>query len=409
MTIKRLAALAAAAMMCAAVTTGCGDESSSAAESKNESKAAASSAADNNGGTGDTDGGELYVSAHTEQEEMRDISAWDLVSEMKIGWNLGNTLDATGGSGVDSETSWGNPTTTKEMVDVVKDAGFNVFRLPVTWDSHMDADYNVDPAWMARVHEVVDYAIDDGMFVILNTHHEEWYFPTEADKEQDIEQLTALWSQIAEEFKNYDEHLIFEGLNEPRLRETPKEWSGGDSESRDVVNEYEKAFYDTVRASGGNNDKRALMITGYAASSSRTCLQSILLPDYNDEHLIISVHAYLPYSFALDKAGTDQFDADTDAAPIDTLFTDLDDLFLSNHIPVIVGEFGCMNKMNDDERVECVEYYLSEAKEYGVPCVWWDNGAFVGEGENFGLLVRDDIIPDWRYDDLIEAMIQSAS
>ena len=408
MTLKRLAALAAAGMMCAAVTTGCGDESSSAADSKSDSKAASSAAGENNSGT-DTGDDALYVSAHSEQEDMRDISAWDLVSEMKIGWNLGNTFDATGGSGIDSETSWGNPKTTKEMIDAIKDEGFNVFRLPVTWDSHMDENYNVDPAWMARVHEVVDYAIDDGLFVILNTHHEEWYFPTEADKAQDIEQLTALWKQIAEEFKNYDEHLIFEGLNEPRLRGTNKEWSGGDNESREVVNEYEQAFYDTVRASGGNNDKRALMITGYAASSSRNCLQSILLPNYDDEHLIVSVHAYLPYSFALDTKGTDQFDADSDAGSIDTLFTDLDDIFLSNHIPVIVGEFGCMNKMNDEERVECVEYYLSEAKEYGVPCVWWDNGAFVGNGENFGLLVRDDIPPTWRPQDVVDAMLESAS
>ena len=334
MILKRIAAVSAAAVMCLALGS-CGDDSSSSeSASKTESKAASSQA--DSGDNSDTEG--LYVSKYDTQQEMSDESAWDLVSKMKVGWNLGNTFDATGGDGtVDAEISWGNPRTTKEMIDLVSQSGFNVLRLPVSWGTHMDENYKVDPAWMARVHEVVDYAIDNDMFVILNTHHEEWYFPTNEDKDQDIEQLTALWEQIAEEFKNYDERLIFEGVNEPRLRGTGKEWTGGDSESREVVNAYAKAFYDTVRASGGNNDKRSLMITGYAASSSKNCLQQIVLPNYDDDHLIVSVHAYLPYSFALDTKGTDQFDAAKDAASIDTLFTDLDEIFLSQHIPVIVG------------------------------------------------------------------------
>lgn len=400
MKLKKTLAFAAAVTMCLCAAS-CGSDNSSSDSKTDSSKKASDS------GTS-SEGDALYVSSHSEQEEMRDISAWDLVSEMKVGWNLGNTMDATG-EGLESETCWGNPKTTKEMIDTVKDTGFNVLRLPVTWDKHMDAEYNVDPAWMARVHEIVDYAIDDGMFVILNTHHEEWYFPTEEDKAQDIEQLTALWKQIAEEFKNYDEHLIFEGVNEPRLRGTGKEWTGGDNESREVVNEYAKAFYDTVRASGGNNDKRSLMITGYAASSSKNCLQSIELPNYDDDHLIVSVHAYLPYSFALDTKGTDQFDVNTDAGAIDTLFNDVQSVFLDQHIPVIVGEFGCMNKMNDEERIECVSYYLSTAKSYGVPCIWWDNGAFTGNGENFGLLVRDDYPPSWRPQGVVDAIIEAAS
>ena len=405
MFIKRIAAISAAAVMCLAMGS-CGDDScSSSADSKTESKAVSGSQADS-GDNSDTEG--LYVSKYDTQQEMSDESAWDLVAKMRVGWNLGNTFDATGGDGtIAAETSWGNPKTTKEMIDLVSQSGFNVLRLPVSWGTHMDENYNVDPAWMARVHEVVDYAIDNDMFVILNTHHEEWYFPTNEDKDQDIEQLTALWKQIAEEFKNYDERLIFEGVNEPRLRGTSKEWTGGDSESREVVNAYAKAFYDTVRASGGNNDKRSLMITGYAASSSKNCLQQIVLPNYDDDHLIVSVHAYLPYSFALDTKGTDQFDAAKDAASIDTLFTDLDEIFLSQHIPVIVGEFGCMNKMNDEERVECVTYYLSVAEQYGVPCIWWDNGAFVGDGENFGLLDRE-LIPEWKFQSIIDAIMATA-
>lgn len=342
MKLKRTLSLIIGAAMAVSCFAACGDSddsqtSDSAAQSDNsqtESEAQPSE--------GDT------------LQEMRDITAWELVQEMNTGWNLGNTLDANGSSGVEAETSWGNPVTTKEMIDAVKEAGFNVLRVPVSWGTHMDDDYNVEEEWMARVREVVDYGINNDMYVILNTHHEEWYFPTEEDKEQDIEQLTALWTQIAEEFQNYDEHLIFEGLNEPRLRGTALEWTGGDEASRAIVNEYAKAFYETVRNSGGNNPNRHLMITGYAASSSRNCLEAIDLSEFDDK-VIVSVHAYLPYSFALDTQGTDQFNADTDGGVIDTLFNDLNDLFLSKNIPVIVGEYGCVNKYNPEERVECIE------------------------------------------------------
>lgn len=401
MKLKRILAAALAAALCL-MCAGCGSSDSS-------SSADSASSADSS--TAEGGSGEQKKEKDNSIKPMRDITAWELVKEMKTGWNLGNTFDATGGNGLSAETSWGQPTTTKLMVDAVKAAGFDVFRLPVSWGNHMDGDYKVDQEWMDRVREVVDYAIDDGMFVILNTHHEDWYFPTEENKEDDIKQLTALWSQIAEEFKGYDEHLIFEGLNEPRMRDTPQEWTGGTQTSREIVNEYEKAFYDTVRASGGNNDKRALMISGYAASSDPKVLQDIKLPDENDKHLIISVHAYLPYSFALDTKGTDKFDASSDGGVIDSLFDNLDNLFLSKEIPVIIGEYGSMNKnFNVEDRVECVKYYLSAAKEKGVPCVWWDNNAFVGNGENFGLLSRNNVISDnftgvWDPQEMIDAIM----
>lgn len=321
-------------------------------------------------------------------KDIRDISAKQLVSEMKIGWSLGNTLDARDSKGLGAETSWGNPKTTDNMIKLLKDTGFNVLRVPVTWDGHMDDDYNVDSDWMARVKEVVDYGINNGLFVILNTHHEEWYYPDAKNKDQDIKQIKALWSQIADVFKGYDEHLIFEGLNEPRLRNSSFEWNGGTPEAQEIVNEYETAFYETVRNSGGNNDKRHLMITGYAASSMTSALEAIKLPE-NDDKIIVSVHAYLPYSFALDTNGTDKFNENTDTVSIDSLFGSLDKLFLQKGVPVIIGEFGSVNKFNEQDRIACAKYYLSTAKRYGVPCIWWDNGVFVGNGENFGLMRRD--------------------
>ncbi|MDE7223435.1 MAG: glycoside hydrolase family 5 protein [Acetatifactor sp.] len=336
---------------------------------------------------------------------MNDISPMELVKEMRIGWNLGNTLDAVGsGVGVTSETAWGNPKTTQEIIDAVIDQGFNVIRIPVSWGGHMGGapEYNILPAWMDRVQEVVDYAYNRGVYVIVNIHHEEWHFPSEENKDAAAEQLNALWTAIATRFRDYDEHLIFEGMNEPRKTGTNVEWNGGDQEGRDVVNYLDQVFVDAVRATGGNNTIRNLMVPGYAASSSDTALKGIVLPQ--DEHLIVSVHAYTPYDFALNTAGRSTWDNDT--RDIDHLMELLDELFLSKGVPVIIGEFGAMNKDNEEERVQWAEYYVGKACEYGVPCLWWDNNAFEGNGENFGLLNRRELT--FPYPELLKALVESA-
>lgn len=347
---------------------------------------------------------EIIVQQH--EITMADITPADMVADMKVGWNLGNTLDATGGSGLNSETSWGNPKTTKEMIDAIVDAGFNVIRIPITWDRHFGKapDYKIDEAWLNRVQEVVDYAYERDVYVIINCHHEEWHFPSDKNKEQASEILAALWKQIAERFRDYDERLIFEGLNEPRKKGTPVEWTGGDYESKQVVNHFAKVFVETVRATGGNNTIRNLMVTGYAASSNKETLRSIRLPK-DDAHLIVSVHAYTPYDFALNIKGTAEWDVEKDTRDIDYLMETIDELFLQNDIAVIIGEFGALNKENEAERAEWVTYYLTKAKEYGVPCVWWDNGSFSGSGENFGLLNRRELT--MAYPELLKAIMDA--
>lgn len=341
----------------------------------------------------------------TPELTIADISPMELVADMKIGWNLGNTLDATGGIGIMSETAWGNPKTKQEMIDKILEAGFNVIRLPITWDGHFGAapEYKIHDIWLQRVKEVVDYAYNKGAYVIINTHHEEWYMPTEENKVANGEQIAALWSQIAEYFKEYDEHLIFEGLNEPRLRGTSKEWSG-DAKASEVINYWEQLFVDAVRATGGNNALRHLMITGYAASSSRDNLAKIKLPE--DDKLIISVHAYNPYNFALNANGTDKWTVEKDGSELTGFMKMLNDLFVSKGIPVIIGEFGAVNKENTEARIAWVTHYVSEAKKYGIPCVWWDNGAFSGNGENFGLLDRRQL--EYPFPELLDAMMKVA-
>ncbi len=340
-------------------------------------------------------------------ENIRDISAAELVSEIKIGWNLGNTLDATGGAGIGSETSWGNPFTTREMIDAVKEAGFNTLRLPTTWEKHLGPapDYKIDKAWLERVRTIVDYGIENDMFVIINMHHEDWHFPSYDNYESAKAILTSVWAQIAQEFAGYDEHLIFEGMNEPRMKGTQFEWTGGNEEGRDVVNLLNADFVETIRNSGGNNAKRHLMIPTYAASSDPRTWNDFVIPE--DDKLIISIHAYTPYNFALNKSGTSVWSLDNanDTREIDYLMENLYNNFVSQGHPVIIGEFGAMDKNNNlESRAAWSEYYVKKAKEKGIPCIWWDNGAFFGGGELFGLLDRRQL--SWKYPEVVNALMK---
>ncbi len=414
---RKIAAILLCGILATAALTGCGDTAADglATTEQQTEESTQEQTQEQSGGEGNAESGdsgaadEMQDSSEEEMQEfeitMNDVSPMDMVKEMKIGWNLGNTLDSTSSSiGVNVEMAWGNPRTTQEMIDMVIDQGFNVIRIPVSWGGQMGGApaYNILPAWMDRVQEVVDYAYSRGVYVIVNIHHEDWHFPSEENKDAAAEQLTALWTAIATRFRDYDEHLIFEGMNEPRKIGTNVEWNGGDKEGRDIVNYYDQVFVDAVRATGGNNTIRNLMVPGYAASSSDTALKGIVLPE--DDHLIVSVHAYTPYDFALNLAGRSTWDNDT--RDIDHLMEILDELFLSKGVPVIIGEFGAMNKDNEQERVQWAEYYVGKAREYGIPCVWWDNNAFNGNGENFGLFNRRE--STFPYPDLLKALIDSA-
>jgi len=344
-------------------------------------------------------------------ERMKGVTAKDVVGQMKIGWNLGNTMDSTNSSALKMakpsawETAWGNPVTSEELIDKIIDEGFNVIRIPVSWVDHIlpGGEYKIEEKWMNRVQELVDYAYSRGAYVILNTHHEGWYDPYYENEEKASQIMRGVWTQIAERFKEYDEHLIFEGMNEPRKRNTPLEWNGGDKEGWEVVNNLNRVFIETVRLTGGTNEYRMLMIPGYAANCS-VGIRHLEVPE-GDDRLIVSVHAYEPYNFALNINGTGLWKQDTYA--IDNLMKSLDELFLSKGIPVIIGEMGAMHKPaegNEASRAEWAEYYISKATEYGVPCVWWDNGAFEGDGELFGLINRETL--EWKYPLVVEGLFR---
>ena len=325
------------------------------------------------------------------KEQLTGKTAQEITAMMGIGWNLGNTLDATGGSRANvysQETSWGNPKVTPELIKAIQDKGFNTIRIPVTWMNHISKDgtYTIDDAFIARVKEVVDYAYDLDMFVIINLHHESWVNSSKLDTDyiKIGEELAAVWTRIAEEFADYDQHLIFEGMNEPRMAGTAQEWSGNKN-AYTAVNYLDQIFTYTVRSSKkGYNSERCLMIPGYAASSSLEILNSISIPTFESEavkNIIVSVHAYTPYSFCLSD---DQMDFDLnnkmDTGSIDVVFKNLEEIFLFNDIPVVIGETGVTNKDNTEARENWAEYMGLKACEYGIPVILWDNGAYGNSG-----------------------------
>ena len=339
----------------------------------------------------------------------KNVTAKELTANMKVGWNLGNSLDALG-SGMSSETAWGNPKTTKAMIDDIKAEGFNTVRIPVSWGRHTDKNGNVDEQWMARVKEVVDYAYKNGMYVILNSHHDNEYYDIGGCAKNDKtykaseKKMTKLWTQIANEFKKYNEHLIFETMNEPRTEGSAKEWTGGTGAERDVVNNLNAAIVDAIRATGGNNEYRYIMIPAYAATSNMGALRALKLPE--DDRIIVSVHAYSPYNYAMNGSYSKDF-SDSDKKELDKFFSDLNSIFISKGVQVVIGEFGATNKDNEADRCLWAEYYVKGAGKYGIPCIWWDNNSGTAKGgECFGIYDRKT--GEWVFKDLADTLVKSA-
>ena len=356
-----------------------------------------------------------------------DITAAALAANIRIGWSLGNTFDAFGntatgfawlGGGVfantsvsQMETAWGNPVTTKANIDAIRRAGFNTIRIPVTWYKACDRNYNIRADWMARVTEVVNYAVENDMYVILNTHHDESIFRfNNAAMEESLRAFKRIWEQIAENFKHYNEKLIFEGLNEPRTKGSENEWTGGTTPERNNLNRYYPVFVETVRASGSNNARRLLMITTYAASTEAAAMNGLTLPsDTVPNKLIVSIHSYSPYNFALNTSrayNTWSRTNSSDTSPITSMLDRAHNTFVSKGIPVIMGEFGAMNKENEEARAQWAEFYVSYAKSKGIPCIWWDNGVFTGDGELFGLINRNN--NTFPYPNILAALMRGA-
>ena len=330
--------------------------------------------------------------------EARDISSFDLVAEMGTGWNLGNYLDVTSRD----KTAWGNPITSKAVIESVRAMGFQTLRIPVTWGYNQSATapYTIEPDYLAEVKRMVDYGFENEMHVIINVHHDNhWVVPNATNAQETKARLESLWTQVAEYFIEYNDSLIFEALNEPRLEGIPEEWSGGTSAGRSYVNEFNKVAVDAIRATGGNNSKRHIMITTWAASTVPVAMNDLVIPN-NDPKIIISMHSYFPWSFAGEAStawGTAQDKAD--------LRAELDKIrqkcIVQAQRPVILGEWGTIEQNPLQSRVEYAAFYAQEAATRGLMTVVWDDGG------NFRLFNRHAV--SWDYEGIASTIISSSN
>ncbi|WP_418570445.1 cellulase family glycosylhydrolase [Ruminococcus sp.] len=358
-----------------------------------------------------------------------------ILEDMGLGWNLGNSLDATGGSGLDTETSWSNPKTTQALIDKVKSLGFNTVRVPVSWGKHVSGDnYTIDSAWLARVKEVVDYCYKNDMYVILNIHHDTkssesasgaGYYPRSSAFSSSEKFVTSVWSQMAEYFKDYDYHLIFETLNEPRLIGTGYEWwfskwniPSEVKDAIDCINKLNQKAVDTIRNTGSNNRGRLIMCPGYDASIDGATVSGFKLPtdiSGNKNRIALSVHAYSPYNFAMNVgSGSTSTYTSSIKNELQDLFSTLKSNFRDKGIPVVIGEFGSTDKNNTAERVKWATDYTALAKKNNIPCVLWDNNAFavyngssiVLNSEYHGYINRKNNTVTSPAKDVIEALMK---
>lgn len=342
-------------------------------------------------------------------------SAFDITSQMVIGWNLGNSLDSTNDNlTMDSSPkkfamAWGNPEPTKELIEAVKNGGFNTIRIPTTWYQHLYLDestntYKIDAKWLAYVKQFVDYAYDMDMFVILNVHHENWVNVakfTDETYNDASKKLNDIWSCLAETFKDYDQHLVFEGMNEPRETNNPSnsEWGDGDANSWNYINRLNKVFVDAVRGQGSSyNKERLLMLPGYHAGNSVSTVRAIEIPE-NSGNVALSVHAYNPYFFCMDTSnmanhtypGASGYGSDY-KTELQTMFNSYKSIIAEKNVPIVMGEFSASDFNNTDSRINWAKDYLSMAKDAGIPCVLWDNNVVADgnsdNGEAHGYIYR---------------------
>ncbi len=377
-------------------------------------------------GEAGTEEADMQTNTETAQEA---VNALEFVEDMKLGWNLGNTFDAYTDVNKEDElsyeTEWSKVLTTREMIDAISDAGFRTIRIPVSWHNHVsdDGSYTISKAWLDRVQEVVDYAIDDDMYVIINIHHDNsvnYMYPAIRYLEQSEAYVAAIWFQVATRFADYDEHLIMEGMNEPRLVGSANEWwldmnKPECVEAVQCINELNQVFVDTVRAAGGRNESRYLLVPGYAASLQGATNEYFVLPqdiEGNTDKILVEVHGYVPYNFALQAAGeagsTDQWSADSAASTseIDNMMDELYERYVKNGVGVVIDEFGARDKDgNLQARTDYASYYVAAARERGITCCWWDNNSFTGSGENFGLFRR--MVCRFLYPEIVDGMLAS--
>lgn len=358
-----------------------------------------------------------------------ELNQADITAAMGMGWNLGNQMEASTNK-IPSETAWGNAVITEELIALVKEQGFKTVRIPVSYLSMIGEgpDYTINETWLNRVGEVVDYVINNDMYAVVNIHGDGyytvdggWLLCAEENQDGIKEKYEKVWTQIAEKFKDYDEHLIFESMNE----EFDGSYGKPDSAAYENINEYNQIFVDAVRKTGSNNQKRWLLIPGwntnieYTAGDYGFVIPEDSLCTSEENRLMISVHYYDPYNFTLDenikssktqwgKYAVENFDSWGQEDYVDDQMKLLNDKFVSKGYPVVIGELGVVDKTYASEdfnefRRYWLEYLISSAKNNGCIPVYWDNG---WNGKN-GLGVFNRFSKEVSQQSLIDAMMRA--
>lgn len=385
--IKKILAVGSAAVLSLAAFGGCGKDDGGDSKSGSESAA----------------------EANAQTAQMRDMTSMEIVKEMKLGYNLGNSLDVCNadrdGDGNADETSdnvdetlWGNPKVTKEQLQFVKDSGFDSVRIPVTWRDHLDEEDNIDSAWMDRVQEVVDYAYDLDMYVIVNIHHDgggdpdfgAWVRNASTDYEGVEARYVKIWEQICDRFGDYGDKLIFESMNEVGFDDMSS------TAAYETLNKLNQKFVDTVRASGGNNGKRHLLIAGYWTDIEKTCSSLYKMPTDPENRCIVSVHYYTPWEFCT-TTQQNEWGTEQEVSLMESKVEQMKTTFVDKGIPVIIGEYGTCLGNDEASRVKFCENFVKLCTDAGMPAYIWDDGS---------LFQRADM--KWQNEEMITAIKKSA-
>jgi endoglucanase len=366
-------------------------------------------------------------------------------AEVTAGWNLGNQLECSA-PGQDSEsvsfscpanhmraeTAWGNPAVTQQTLQAVKDAGFNAVRIPVRWQCHItDAEtMTVSADWIQRVKEVAGYALDLGMKVIINTHHDKWLEsrPTNYYKENNNQKLALLWTNIANAFKDYDYHLVFAGTNEVHI---PNNWNAPTAENLSVQNSYNQTFINAVRATGGNNLKRHLIVQTYACNADYGVNGQLVVPTdiegNNNDYMSVEFHYYRPFEYCSGQSGNEggfyfwgqAYSSYGNTSPsketaMRNAFQQVADEWGSQGLGVIMGEWGVSDHWLQTYKAtirENMTYYcktlVMEARQRGIAPFVWDNNVFGNGTEKYGIFDRNNnmaLVADWTVSGIMEGV-----
>jgi len=312
------------------------------------------------------------------------LTPQDAVKLMAPGWNLGNSFDAT-----PNETSWGNPTPTQTLIKAVHAAGFKLLRLAVGWTDHIGAGpaYTIDSAWMNKVKQTAQWAIDEGMYVFINTHHDSdggnagWVsFPSSTSAAQTVAtEVTAVWTQIATTFKSFDSRLMLECFNEPNYT------AGSSAQAQTDLNMYLEACFKAIRDTGGANATRIVMIQPIGASPIQSGIQSIQKVSFiNDQNLVISLHTYYPTNFGLSTTPY-AWGSASDYTSMQNSIAQQIRVWLPTQV-IFVGEWGSMEAQTLANRAAHAQAYAQDTTTAGIVPIWWDNGG--SDSSSFSLFDR---------------------